>query len=95
MQMEQYSEENRKLYPLRFIEAGRDLFWGHLDYCISDDAVVDTVVRDGWLGGNTLGELLRTFHERIAGDNVFDSFGFQFPVMVNRQRFFERQPLTI
>lgn len=95
MQMEQYSEENRKLYPLRFVEAGRDLFWGHLDYCISDDAVVDTVVRDGWLGGNTLGELLRTFHERIAGDNVFDSFGFQFPVMVNRQRFFERQPLTI
>lgn len=70
--------EERILYPLKFIpepfEGGRHL--------LSDLRACDSVTASGWLGGNTLSELMETYLERISGPVGFDYYGTQFPVSI-------------
>ena len=49
---------------------------------LADMGFEDSVVRDGWLAGNTIGELMETYLERIVGENVYAWFGRQFPLLV-------------
>lgn len=49
---------------------------------ISDMGFIDSVVENGWLAGNTFGELMDTYIERIAGEDVYQFYGRQFPVLV-------------
>ncbi|MBQ9892538.1 MAG: hypothetical protein IJM35_05215 [Bacteroidales bacterium] len=66
--------EERKIHPLRFIPAE--------GYLVADLGIVDSMVGEGWLGGNTLGELMQTYMEKIVGDPCFEYYGTQFPVTV-------------
>lgn len=75
-------ENNRKLYPLRFIDEGADTPWGHVSYHIADLGFKDSMVDNGWFGGNTLSELMSTYLERVVGDDAFEFYGLQFPVLV-------------
>lgn len=75
-------EDNRKLYPLRFVDEGADVPWGHVCYQIADLGFKDSMVDNGWFGGNTLSELMGTYLERVVGDDAFEFYGLQFPVMV-------------
>lgn len=93
--MQNPTDDSKKLYPLRFRVSSRDLFWGHFDYFLSDDGAQDTVVRAGWLADNALSDVIATYLDRIVGENVYEYFGRQFPVMVKRKTTFGRQPLTI
>ncbi|MBQ7810927.1 MAG: hypothetical protein IJ394_00055 [Bacteroidales bacterium] len=49
---------------------------------IADMGFEDSVVKDGWLAGNTIGELMETYLERIVGEDVYNYYGRQFPLLV-------------
>ena len=49
---------------------------------IADLGFADSVVKNGWLAGNTMGEIMDTYIERISGEAVYQYYGRQFPVMV-------------
>lgn len=72
-------DNNRKLYPLRFVDEGADVPWGHVSYQIADLGFKDSMIDNGWFGGNTLSELMGTYLERVVGDDVFEFYGLQVP----------------
>ena len=49
---------------------------------VADMGIVDSVVSNGWLAGNTISELMETYMERIVGENVYNFYGRQFPVLI-------------
>lgn len=49
---------------------------------IADMGFNDSVVSQGWLAGNTIGELMETYMERIVGDDLYNYYGRQFPLLV-------------
>ena len=71
--------EEKKLYPFR-LEAFEDVYgWGVEKFALADLGYRDTPVRDGWVQGNSMGDMMETFLDRLVGDNVFDWYGQQFP----------------
>ena len=88
-------DNNRKLYPLRFVDEGADVPWGHVSYQIADLGFKDSMIDNGWFGGNTLSELMGTYLERVVGDDVFEFYGLQFPVMVKVMDVTAWQPLQM
>ena len=69
--------------------------WGQVCYQIADLGAIDSMVYDGWLGGNNLSELMGTFLERVVGDDAFEFYGLQFPILVKVMKTSGRQPLQI
>ncbi len=49
---------------------------------IADMGIQDSVVATGWLAGNTIGELMETYLDRIVGEYVFNYYGRQFPLLI-------------
>ncbi len=49
---------------------------------LADMGFEDSVISNGWLAGNTLGEVMETYLERIVGENTYNYFGRQFPLLV-------------
>ena len=49
---------------------------------IADMGFEDSVVADGWLAGNTISELMETYLERVVGEQVYNYYGRQFPLLV-------------
>lgn len=49
---------------------------------IADMGIQDSVVADGWLAGNTISELMETYLERIVGEDVYNYYGRQFPLLI-------------
>lgn len=49
---------------------------------IADMGTVDSVIKNGWLAGNTISELMETYMERLVGERVFDAYGIQFPLLI-------------
>ncbi len=49
---------------------------------VADMGIEDSLVSNGWLAGNTLSELMETYLERIVGENVYNYYGRQFPLLV-------------
>lgn len=49
---------------------------------LADMGIVDSVVANGWLAGNTISELMETYLERIVGENVYNYYGRQFPLLI-------------
>ena len=73
-----------KLEPVKFLPDTLTTPWGKIDYCLADLGFVDSLAADGMLGGNTIEDLMQIYLERISGENVFEAYGTQFPVMVKR-----------
>lgn len=88
-------DDNRRLYPLRFVEEGVDVAWGHVSYHIADLGFKDSMVDNGWFGGNTLSELMATYLERVVGDDAFEFYGLQFPVLLKVITTNALQPLQV
>ena len=89
------TEDNRKLYPLRFIDEAEKTSWGRVSYHLADLGFKDSMVDNGWFGGNTLSELMGTYLERVVGDDVFEFYGLQFPVMMKIMEVDGWQPLQM
>ncbi len=49
---------------------------------VADMGIEDSVVANGWLAGNSLGDLMETYLERIVGENVYNYYGRQFPLLI-------------
>ena len=49
---------------------------------IADMGIEDSVVKEGWLAGNTLSDLMETYIEKIVGENVYKYYGRQFPLLI-------------
>ena len=88
-------EEERKIYPLRFrpIRDGRP--WGFEEFRLADLGYRDSLVREGWLAGNSLGELMDTYIDRIVGDTVYEYYGRQFPICVRYLKTDGKTPLLV
>jgi len=71
-----------KLEPLRFLSDTLTKPWGSEEYKFADLGPIDSMAAEGFLGGNTISDIMQTYLERISGENAFDAYGTQFPVMV-------------
>ncbi|MCM1501626.1 MAG: class I mannose-6-phosphate isomerase [Bacteroidales bacterium] len=49
---------------------------------LADMGFEDSVVAEGWLAGNTIGELMETYMERIVGEDIYQYYGRQFPLLI-------------
>ena len=49
---------------------------------LADMGVEDSVISNGWLAGNTISELMETYLERIVGEDVYNYYGRQFPLLI-------------
>ena len=49
---------------------------------IADMGIEDSVISNGWLAGNTISEVMETYLEKVVGENVYNYFGRQFPLLI-------------
>ena len=63
-------EEEKKLYPFKFCTLQDDYPWGSEEFKLADLGYRDSLVREGWLAGNSLAEVMDTYLDRVGGDNV-------------------------
>ncbi len=42
----------------------------------------ETVVKNGWLEGNNLNELVEVYMDELVGEKVYDKFGEEFPLLI-------------
>ncbi len=87
--------EEKKLYPFRLTRIEDKYPWGSEQFRLADLGYRDTFVLDGWLSGNTMGDLMETYLDRVTGDHVFDAFGVQFPFQIKRIQVDGRMPLRV
>jgi mannose-6-phosphate isomerase len=88
-------EEEKKLYPFKFCSLQDDYSWGFYDFRLADLGYRDSLVHEGWLAGNSMGEIMDTYLDRVVGDNVFDYYGRQFPVCVKNIHVKGKMPLRV
>lgn len=88
-------EDEKRLYPMRFCELRDDYCWGSESFGVADLGYRDSLVAEGWLGGNLLGEIMDTYIDRVVGDDVYEWYGRQFPVCVRTVRCRGRMPLRV
>ena len=67
-------EEEKKLYPFRLAVLEDAYSWGTDTFRLADLGYRETLVRDGWLAGNTLGEVMDLYMDRVVGERVFSFF---------------------
>ena len=60
---------------------GADVLIGE-SWELADMGAEDSVVENGWLAGNTIGEIMETYLERVVGENVYNYYGRQFPLLI-------------
>lgn len=60
---------------------GEDVLIGE-SWELADMGIEDSVVENGWLAGNTIGEIMETYLERIVGEKVYNYYGRQFPLLI-------------
>ena len=60
---------------------GTDVLIGE-SWELADMGVEDSVVENGWLAGNTISEIMETYLERVVGEDVYNHFGRQFPLLI-------------
>ena len=87
--------EERKIYPLKFCSIRDERPWGYEEFKLADLGYKDSLIREGWLAGNSMGELMDTYIDRIAGDTVYEYYGRQFPVCVRLLRLTGKMPLQV
>ena len=87
--------EEKKLYPIRFCSLQDEYPWGSDEFKLADLGYRDSLVRDGWLAGNSVSEVMDTYMDRVVGENVYNFTGRQFPVQVKHIRVKGRMPLRV
>ena len=74
--------EEKKLYPMKFVPTAVNQAWGEDTIVFGDLGYVDSTVDNGWLGGNSISEVMDMFMDRLTGENAFGYYGRQFPTMM-------------
>ena len=87
-------DDNRKLYPMLMLPVDPKKS-GNEVYTLADLGAIDTMVDNGWLGGNSMGEIMETYLDRVSGENPFEFYGTQFPVLVKTIKTEETTPVRV
>ncbi|MBR4809259.1 MAG: hypothetical protein IK031_03155 [Bacteroidales bacterium] len=87
--------EEKKLYPMSFCGIADEYDWGTDEFLLADLGYRDSLVRDGWLAGNSISEVMDTYLDRVVGDNAFSFWGLQFPLQVKRITVRGTMPLRV
>ena len=87
--------EEKRLYPMSFCSLVDTYPWGSDEFLLADLGYRDSLVRDGWLAGNTIGEVMDTYMDRVVGENAFAFWGRQFPVQVKKISVNGTMPLRV
>ncbi|MCQ2339379.1 MAG: class I mannose-6-phosphate isomerase [Paludibacteraceae bacterium] len=69
------------LYPLKFKPIVKPKVWGQESWIISAYNNEQTVVENGFLAGNTLGELIEIYMDELVGGAIYQIFGDEFPLL--------------
>lgn len=85
-------EEEKKLYPFKFIPIEEDPSEKVL---LADLGYQDSLVREGWLAANSISEIMDMYMDRVVGEHVFAWYGRQFPVLAKVLDGRERTPLMV
>lgn len=88
-------EENKKLYPFKFIPIEDNFPWGKETHGLADLGYRDTQILNSWLSCNTINEVMDMYVDRVVGENVFEYYGRQFPVGVKYIDAVGRMPLIV
>jgi len=73
----------KKLYPLKFTPIEKERPWGSESWTITSmEESADSEVAEGFLAESTLGDVLETYMGDLVGDNIFENYGLQFPLLV-------------
>lgn len=88
-------EDEKKLYPMKFCTLQDDYSWGSEIFRLADLGYRDSLVKEGWLAGNSMGEVMDTYMDRVTGESVFEKLGRQFPVCVKIINVKGRMPLRV
>ena len=83
----------KKLYPLKFTPILKEKIWGNENWLISDMDDAASVVENGFLADNDLPDILETYLGDLVGDEVFEYFNLQFPLVV--KTIDAREPLSV
>jgi len=62
---------------------------------ISDMGFRDSIVKDGWLSGNAISDVMDMYMDRLVGEKVFSTYGRQFPVLIKILDVKGRTPLLV
>ena len=80
---------------MKFCAVQNEYGWGTEEFRLADLGYRDSLVREGWLAGNSIGELMDTYFDRIPGEKAYDFFGRQFPLCVRKLTCRGRMPLQV
>ncbi len=59
--------EEKKLYPLAFCSLADEYGWGTDEFLLADLGYRDSLIREGWLAGNAISEIMDTYLDRVVG----------------------------
>lgn len=76
----QHMEEEKRLYPFLFEPIGDAQENAVVQ--LADLGYHDSVIRNGRLAADTIGDVMETYMERVVGDDVLEYYGRQFPICV-------------
>lgn len=85
----------KEIHPFTLDTIEEQTSWGSECWILADLGFRDSKVRRGELEGNTIGELMETYMDRIVGDETYSYYGRQFPVAVKRLTLRALMPLLV
>lgn len=88
-------EEEKKLYPLRLCPIIDEYSWGTEEFKLADLGYKDSLVAEGWLAANTLGEVMDMYMDRVTGEDAFAYYGRQFPFELKYLKVNGKMPLRV
>jgi len=86
-------EKKKKLYPMTFAPTSEEFSWGSETLLCADLGYADSVIENGFLSESSLSDAMETYLERVVGDNVYEFYGRQFPVLARVLTTKARTPL--
>ncbi|MBP5477455.1 MAG: mannose-6-phosphate isomerase, partial [Paludibacteraceae bacterium] len=69
------------LYPLLFHPITKPKVWGSETWLLSGYGDDQSVVANGFLKGNSIGEVLEIYMDELVGGKVYDRYGSLFPLL--------------
>ena len=88
-------DEERQLYPFRLCTIEDKYAWGSEEFKLADLGYRDTLIRDGFLAGNSISEVMDMYMDAVVGEKVFGWLGRQFPLQLKYLRIDGRYPFMV
>jgi len=88
-------EKEKELYPLKFTTLEDKYEWGKEEFKLADLGYRDSYIREGWLAGNLLSEVMDMYMDSVVGENVFGLYGRQFPFQIKTISVNGKMPLRV